>query len=38
MPDIEREWVDRYGSERVAELRTMLLDITAAPQALASVA
>jgi DNA-binding MarR family transcriptional regulator len=36
--DIEREWVERYGAKRVAALRTMLLDITGAPQALASVA
>ncbi len=36
--DIEGEWVQRYGAERVAELRAMLLDITGAPQALASAA
>ncbi len=36
--DIEAEWVQRYGADRVAALRAMLLDITGAPRALASAA
>jgi DNA-binding MarR family transcriptional regulator len=36
--DIEREWVQRYGAERVDALRAMLSDLTGARQPLASVA
>jgi DNA-binding MarR family transcriptional regulator len=35
--EIEREWVERYGQERVDALRSILLEITAAP-ALAALA
>ena len=30
MADIEREWVARFGAERVDAMRSLLLDITAA--------
>jgi DNA-binding MarR family transcriptional regulator len=36
--DIEREWVESYGADRVAAFRAMLLDITGAKQLLASAA
>ncbi len=38
LAEIEREWVQRYGAERVDALRAMLIDLTGARQPLANVA
>lgn len=36
--EIEREWAERYGAERIDALRAILLDIAGAPAALAEAA
>jgi len=36
--DIERDWVERFGAERVEQTRSLLIDLTAIQPQLASVA
>jgi DNA-binding MarR family transcriptional regulator len=36
--ELEREWIERFGAERVAAMRSLLLDITSADPALAQAA
>lgn len=36
--EIEQEWIERYGADRVSELRSMLLDLNGSPRPLASAA
>ena len=36
--DIEREWAERFGAERVRQMRSLLIDLTAAKSGLASAA
>jgi DNA-binding MarR family transcriptional regulator len=36
--DLEAEWVERFGAERVEQMRSLLIDITAAREPLATAA